>query len=64
MYNGSDFGKLAVYSQVEELGNIEIPIILTNTLSVPVAIDVLIDYTLSQKGNEEYFGHRIPCPYS
>lgn len=45
VYNG--FGKLTGYSQVEELGNIETPIILTNTLSVPTAADALIDYTLS-----------------
>lgn len=45
IYNG--FGKLTGYSQVEELGNIETPIILTNTLSVPTAADALIDYTLS-----------------
>lgn len=47
------FGKLAGYSQVRELGNLETPIILTNTLSVPVAADALIDYTLSFEGNEE-----------
>ena len=45
------FGKLAGWSQVEELGNIETPIILTNTLSVPAAADALIDYTLSATGN-------------
>ncbi len=42
---GNGFGKLAGYSQVKELGNIETPIILTNTLSVPAAMDALIDYT-------------------
>jgi D-aminopeptidase len=46
------FGKLAGYTQVKELGNIETPIILTNTLSVPVAVNALIKHTLSQKGNE------------
>ena len=51
IYNG--FGKLTGYSQVEELGNIETPIILTNTLSVPTAADALIDYTLSFE-NAEY----------
>lgn len=49
---GNGFGKLAGYSQVKELGNIETPIILTNTLSVPVACDALITYTLSQKENQ------------
>jgi len=46
------FGKLAGYTQVEELGNIETPIILTNTLSVPTAAEALIDYTLGLPGNE------------
>ncbi|MCB9301490.1 MAG: P1 family peptidase [Lewinellaceae bacterium] len=52
IYIGNGFGKLAGYSQVEELGNIETPIVLTNTLSVPVACEALIDYTLAQPGNE------------
>ncbi|MDH5475684.1 MAG: P1 family peptidase [Cyclobacteriaceae bacterium] len=52
IYIGNGFGKLAGYSQVKELGNIETPIILTNTLSVPVASEALITYTLGQEGNE------------
>ena len=52
IYLGNGFGKLAGYSQVEELGNIETPIILTNTLSVPTAVDALIEYTLNMSGNE------------
>ncbi len=52
IYLGNGFGKLAGYSQVRELGNIETPIILTNTLSVPEASNALITYTLGQKGNE------------
>jgi D-aminopeptidase len=47
IFIGNGFGKLTGYSQVEELGNIETPIILTNTLSVPVAAEAVIDYTLS-----------------
>lgn len=47
IYTGNGFGKLTGYPQVEELGNIETPVILTNTLSVPVAADALIDYTFS-----------------
>jgi D-aminopeptidase len=47
IFIGNGFGKLTGYSQVEELGNIETPVILTNTLSVPVAADAVIDYTLS-----------------
>ena len=53
IYIGNGFGKLAGYSQVEELGNIETPIILTNTLSVPTASNALISYTLKQKENAE-----------
>lgn len=53
IYLGNGFGKLAGYSQVEELGNLETPIVLTNTLSVPTAVDALIGYTLAQAGNEE-----------
>lgn len=49
---GNGFGKLAGYSQVKELGNLETPIVLTNTLSVPEASNALISYTLSQQGNE------------
>ncbi|MGC9364460.1 MAG: P1 family peptidase [Fidelibacterota bacterium] len=49
---GNGFGKMTGYSQVEELGNIETPIILTNTLSVPVAADALIDFTFSFQENQ------------
>ncbi len=55
IYIGNGFGKLAGYSQVKELGNIETPIILTNTLSVPVASDALITYTLSLAENENVY---------
>ncbi len=55
IYLGNGFGKLVGYSQVKELGSIETPIVLTNTLSVPVASDALITYTLRQKGNENVF---------
>ena len=53
IYIGNGFGKLTGYSQVEELGTLETPIVLTNTLSVPTAADALIDYTLGQPGNEQ-----------
>ena len=53
IYIGNGFGKLAGYSQVKELGNIETPIILTNTLSVPAASEALISYTLGLPGNED-----------
>ena len=52
IYIGNGFGKLAGYTQVQELGNIETPIILTNTLSVAAGLDGLITYTLQQPGNE------------
>lgn len=52
VYVGNGFGKLMGFTQVEELGCIETPIILTNTLSVPVAGEALIEYTISLKGNE------------
>ncbi len=49
---GNGFGKLMGSTQVEELGEIETPIVLTNTLAVPRAAEALIDWTLAQKGNE------------
>ncbi|MCP2620012.1 P1 family peptidase [Candidatus Aminicenantes bacterium AC-334-K16] len=52
IYVANGYGKLTGISQVDELGNIETPIILTNTLSVPVAAEALIEYTLSLPGNE------------
>lgn len=52
IYVENGFGKLTGISQVEELGNIETPIILTNTLSVPTAADALIDYTLAFEENK------------
>jgi len=51
IYIGNGFGKLAGYSQVKELGNIETPIILTNTLSIAAATEGLITYTLNQEEN-------------
>lgn len=52
IYIGNGFGKLAGISQVQELGNLETPIILTNTLSVPMGIQGTVRYTLGLKGNE------------
>lgn len=52
IYTGNGFGKLAGSTQVEELGNIETPIILTNTLSVASAIESVVKYTLEIEGNE------------
>lgn len=52
IYVANGFGKLMGIIQVEEMGTIETPIILTNTLSVPTAADAVIDYILSLPGNE------------
>lgn len=52
IYAANAFGKLAGSTQVKELGNIETPIALTNTLSVPVCVEALVKHTLSQAGNE------------
>ena len=53
IFVGNGFGKLAGVTQVQELGNIETPIVLTNTLSVAQGIEGVLTYTLSQKGNED-----------
>ena len=55
IFVGNGFGKLAGSTQVIELGNLETPIVLTNTLSVSTAISALVDYTINQKGNEQVF---------
>ncbi|RYG21131.1 MAG: S58 family peptidase [Chitinophagaceae bacterium] len=52
VFAANGFGKLTGSTQVIELGNIETPIVLTNTLSVATGVDALIDYTLKKKGNE------------
>ena len=50
---GNGFGKLIGFSQLEELGEIETPIVLTNTLCISRAAEALIDWTLAQEGNED-----------
>jgi len=50
---GNGFGKLMGSTQVRELGEIETPIMLTNTLSVPEAAAAAIEWTLSRPGNEQ-----------
>jgi len=52
IFVANGFGKMAGYTQVQELGNIETPIVMTNTLSVAPAIEGIVTYTLNQKGNE------------
>jgi D-aminopeptidase len=53
VFVGNAFGKLAGSTQVNELGTIETPIVLTNTLSVGVAMDAVVRYTLERPGNEK-----------
>jgi D-aminopeptidase len=52
IFVGNGFGKLAGSTQVIELGNLETPIILTNTLSVSTGMDAVIEYMLNLPGNE------------
>lgn len=51
VFNG--FGKLMGSTQVDELGEIETPILLTSTLNVPRVADALLDYMLALPGNEQ-----------
>ncbi len=53
VYVGNAFGKLAGSTQVNELGDIETPIVLTNTLSVGAGVEGVVRYTLKQPGNEK-----------
>lgn len=53
VFIGNAFGKLVGSTQVNELGEIETPILLTSTLNVPRVADALIDYILSLSGNED-----------
>jgi D-aminopeptidase len=50
---GNGYGKLMGTTQIEELGEIEVPIVLTNTLSVPQGAEAVLDWTLAQTGNEQ-----------
>ncbi|MBI1873158.1 MAG: P1 family peptidase [Acidobacteria bacterium] len=52
VFVGNAFGKLAGSTQIEELGTIETPIALTNTLSVGTVVEGLVRYTVAQPGNE------------
>lgn len=53
VFIGNGFGKALGFTQVEELGNIETPIALTNTLNAFLVANALIDYTLSIPENKE-----------
>ena len=50
---GNAYGKFMGSTQIKELGEIETPILLTNTLNVPEAAAGIIEWTLRQPGNEE-----------
>jgi len=50
---GNAYGKFMGSTQVKELGEIETPILLTNTLNVPEAAAGIIEWTLRQPGNEQ-----------
>jgi len=52
IFVGNGFGKITGTTQVEELGEIETPILLTSTLNVPRVADALIDFMLALPGNE------------
>jgi D-aminopeptidase len=51
IYVANGFGKLAGVTQVQELGNIETPVILTNTLGIAAGLEGLIDHTFSFSEN-------------
>ncbi|MFC1618310.1 P1 family peptidase [Candidatus Neomarinimicrobiota bacterium] len=53
VYVGNGYGKAAGFLQVQELGQIETPIVLTNTLNVGTAVEAVVAWTLDQPGNEE-----------
>lgn len=53
VFVGNGFGKLTGSTQVNELGEIETPILLTSTLSVPRVADAVLDYMLTLPGNED-----------
>lgn len=53
VYTGNGFGKAAGFEQVRELGNIEAPVLLTNTLDVGTALVAGANWVLHQPGNEQ-----------
>lgn len=53
VFVGNGFGKLAGSTQVDEMGEVETPILLTSTTSVPRVADALISYMLALPGNED-----------
>lgn len=53
VFVGNGFGKMTGLSQIAELGNLETPVVLTNTLSVAAGVEGLVTHTLAQPGNEQ-----------
>jgi D-aminopeptidase len=53
VYVGNGYGKAAGFLQVQELGYIETPIVLTNTLNVGTAVEAVVAWVLGQPGNEK-----------
>jgi D-aminopeptidase len=53
IFVGNGFGKLTGSTQVDEMGEIETPILLTSTTSVPRVADALISYMLALPGNDD-----------
>ena len=53
VFPANAYGKAADFLQIQELGNLETPIVLTNTLCVGTAVQAVVDWTLRQPGNEE-----------
>ena len=58
VFTGNGFGKLMGSTQVEELGELETPILLTSTLNVPRVADALLDFMLALPGNEKVKEHQ------
>ena len=52
VFVGNGFGKMTGIAQIRELGEIETPVVLTNTLSVGAALEGLAEWTLTRAGNE------------
>src|SRR5258707_14209034 len=50
---GNGYGKFAGSTQIEELGEIETPVVMTNTLGVGAAIEGVVRWTMAQPGNEQ-----------
>ncbi|NEZ04384.1 P1 family peptidase [Wenzhouxiangella sp. XN201] len=53
VYVGNGFGKAVGFTQIRELGEIETPIALSNTLSVYQVAHGVADYVLELPGNED-----------